>query len=68
MDLPLNFFEGLLFDNILALELTGNDWINLSDAEAVARRCSVKKVFLKISKNPQENNCVIVSFLIKLQV
>ena len=32
------------------------------------RRCSVKKVFLKISQNSQENTCDRVSFLIKLQV
>ena len=36
--------------------------------EAVAQRCSVKKVFLQISQNPQENNCARASFLIKLQV
>ena len=35
--------------------------------EAVVRRCSVKKVFLEISENSQENTCVRVSFLIKLQ-
>ena len=35
--------------------------------EAVAQRCSVKKVFLEISQNSQENNCARVSFLIKLQ-
>ena len=35
--------------------------------EAVVQRCSVKKVFLEISQNSQENNCAIVSFLIKLQ-
>ena len=35
--------------------------------EAVVRRCSVKKVFLEISQNSQENTCVRVSFLIKLQ-
>ena len=28
---------------------------------AVARRCSVKKVFLKISQNSQENTCAIVT-------
>ena len=28
------------------------------------RRCSTKKLFLKISQNSQENNCVRVSFLI----
>ena len=32
-------------------------------AEAVFRRCSVKKVFLKISQNSQENTCTRVSFL-----
>ena len=37
-------------------------------AEAVARRCSVKKVFLEILQNSQENNCARVSFLIKLLV
>ena len=32
--------------------------------EVVAQRCSVKKVFLKISQNSQENTCARVSFLI----
>ena len=36
--------------------------------EAVIHRCSVKKVFLDISQNPQENTYARVSFLIKLQV
>ena len=36
-------------------------------SEAVARRCSRKKVFLEISQNSQENSCASVSFLIKLQ-
>ena len=36
-------------------------------SEAVARRCSVKKVFLKISRNSPENTCPRASFLIKLQ-
>ena len=35
--------------------------------KAVSRRCSIKKVFLKVSQNSQENTCVRVSFLIKLQ-
>ena len=35
--------------------------------EAVARKCSVKKVFLENSQNSQENACAKVSFLIKLQ-
>ena len=36
-------------------------------SEALARSCSVKKVFLEISQNSQENTCVRVSYLIKLQ-
>ena len=36
------------------------------DIEAVVQRCSVKKVFLEILQNPQENTCARVSFLIKL--
>ena len=35
--------------------------------EAVFQRCSVKKLFLKISQNSQGNTCAWVSFLIKLQ-
>ena len=36
-------------------------------AEAVAQRRSVKKVFLEILQNSQENNCARVSFLTKMQ-
>ena len=35
--------------------------------EAVTPRCSVKKVFLEISQNSQENDCARASFLIMLQ-
>ena len=35
--------------------------------EAVTQRCSVKKVFLEISQNSQENTFARVSFLIKMQ-
>ena len=31
------------------------------------QRCSIKKVFLKVSQNSQENKCARVPFLIKLQ-
>ena len=34
--------------------------------EAVVHRCSVKKVFLEISQNSQENTSARVYFLIKL--
>ena len=37
-------------------------------AEAVIRRCSVKKMFLEISQNWQEITCARISFLIKFQV
>ena len=36
--------------------------------EAVTGSCSVKKVFLEIWQNSQENTCARVSFLIKLPV
>ena len=35
--------------------------------KAVTRICSVKKVFLEISQNSQQNTCARVSFLISLQ-
>ena len=38
-----------------------------SFSEAVAQRCSVKKLSLKISQNSQKNACARVSFIIKLQ-
>ena len=31
------------------------NWMNGKKSEAIVRRCSVKKVFLKISQNSQEN-------------
>ena len=37
------------------------------EPEAVAQRCSVKKVFLEILQNSQENTCARVSIFIKLQ-
>ena len=38
-----------------------------SNPEAATQRCSIKKVFLEILENSQENTSVRVSFLIKLQ-
>ena len=35
--------------------------------ETAAQRYSVKKVFLEISQNSQENTCFRISFLIKFQ-
>ena len=58
----------------LAETLKGNfrtKWVKgtkkISHSVAVSRRCSVKKVLLKISQNSQENTCARVSFLIKLK-
>ena len=39
---------------------------NFKFREAVAEKCFVKKVLLKISQNSQKNNCVGTSFVIKL--
>ena len=36
--------------------------IELVQPEAVIRRCSLIKLFLKISQNSQENTCARVSF------
>ena len=41
---------------------------HIETRQVVAQGCSVKKVFLEISQNSQENTCAWVSFLIKLQV
>ena len=35
--------------------------------KSVVRRCTIKKVFLEISQNSQENTCARVCVLIKLQ-
>ena len=45
----------------------GANVTSFNSPEAVAQRCSVKKVFLKVSQNSQETTCFRVSFLIKLQ-
>ena len=50
------------FQKVHVKDLISNA-VHLSRTEAVTRRCSVKKVFLKISRNLQENICVGVPFL-----
>ena len=46
----------------------GKKFLNKSVTDRSSlRRCSVKKVFLKILQNSQENNCARVSLLIKLK-
>ena len=52
--------------NVLSVAFIRNTK-NFNHPEAVAQRCYVKKVFLEISQNSQENTCARVSFLIKLQ-
>ena len=42
-------------------------WIKHPFGEAVAWKCSVKKMFIEISQYSQESTCASVSFLIKLQ-
>ena len=49
------------------LQLFNNNRETMLHAEAIVQSCSVKKVFLEISQNSQENTCARVSFLIKLQ-
>ena len=42
-------------------------YFSIQHSEAAVQMCSVKKVFLEISQNSQENICNRVSFLTKLQ-
>ena len=42
-------------------------WIREKKLEAVARRSSVQKLFLKMLQNAQENTCVGVCFSLKMQ-
>ena len=42
-------------------------YFSIQHSEAVVQMCSVKKVFLEIAQNSQENTCTTASFLIKLQ-
>ena len=59
-------FDALLtqvFERYVVIFLIWRNWYS----EAVAWRCFVEKVFLKIYQNSQEITCVETSFLIKLQ-
>ena len=47
--------------------LSKNIYFHSEKIEAVAQRCSVKKVFLEILQNSEENTCARVFFLTKLQ-
>ena len=61
----LFFFFFFFFDVFFTALLSCNVVDQLLITEAVVRRCSIKKVFLEISLNSQENTCARVSFLIK---
>ena len=39
---------------------------SIQHSEAVVQMCFVKKMFLEIAQNSQENTCTRASFLIKL--
>ena len=49
------------------MQISNLEQAKVADSEAVAQRCSVKKVLLEISQNSQEKTCDRVSFLIKSQ-
>ena len=61
----------LIFDgDVIVHENSKNIWEVQREtlvSEAVGQRCSVKKAFLEILQNSQENSCDRASFLIKLQ-
>ena len=63
-----------IYDWGILIEIFRKDllqWILSMDfiwvSKAVVQKCSVKKMFLQISQNSQENTCARVSFLITLQ-
>ena len=58
-----DLFSSYVESQILPVNLI----IMLSPSESVVQKCSVKKVFLEISQNSQDNICARVSFLIKLE-
>ena len=63
------FFDNVFFFQlycILFIMLIYHDNLPLAMSEADVQRCSVKKVFLEISQNSQENTCARDSFSIKL--
>ena len=57
----------LFFSELSGKSVLLSNLARLKPLEAVAQSCSVKKLFLEISQNSQENIWARVSFLIKLQ-
>ena len=70
--ISISRWEQIYFFHLFFTEKFGADTLIYKSTElsteAVVQRCSVKKMFLKISQNSQENTCVRVSFLIKLWI
>ena len=63
----LSKFHFLFSSSIKKLSLQRKDIFWQPKLEVVAQRCSVKKVFLKVLKNSQENTCARVFLLRELQ-
>ena len=66
LSLSLSLFLSLSLSLSLYFFTIGN-YNKKIPREAVAQRCSVKRVILEIVQNSQENTCARVSFSIKLQ-
>ena len=60
-------YSSEIFQTQLAVSLFNKVAVKKLKVETVVQRCSVKKVFLKILQNSQENAYARVSFSIKLQ-
>ena len=66
------FFQGIWNTVSGSFHETWNNFMkyfyfSIQHSELVVQMCSVKKAFLEISQNSQENTCTRISFLIKLQ-
>ena len=63
-----NFYWGQINQAVLLGKSTNSMLLESIDLERSShKKCSVKKVFFKISQNSQESTCARVSFLITLQ-
>ena len=67
-----SFINFILTNSPVSFQSSGAIETELPDYHKMTRsshrRCSIKKVFLKISQNSQKNACAGFSFLIKLQI
>ena len=62
-----SFLKQLVHNLFKVTNIINIVWLIFICPEAVARRCSIKKLFIEILQNSQENTRARVSFLIKLQ-